>query len=677
MADRLKILYRIPELLERYRRGLAIASTLRVVWFLASTHLLVLGVLGWFSLRYPLTPGFLQVMSGSFLIYFGLPILFWIIYQNKNHSPLFIAEKLDHANSKAPDPFRTSLSLSNHGEDTLRKLDRLYGSILSTLQFPRPKFITKSNLVALGLSSVLLGAASIFSHHPVEFFRRVAMPWFVLKTLPLLKFDLDAPRVVLGEGDTAAVVGQVLNALPGQSVFAYVSIGASQSRIPLSIAEEGHFKFNFGPVTRNFSVRFAGENGHSPSFRFTVLPSPYLIGMQAILEPPSYSHLHKDTLPQGVSRFSILPGTRVTWTLKADRPLRSLQFLHSEEESDSKTKTSFISDSLGAGTQYLAVREILHPLNYRFLLEDENGIHSQPMLPNRIDLLSDRPPEVDLITPNSDTVFDRDAKLTLGFRVKDDFGISKLKLVYRILVDGKLQAQGQRDCGDWLKRTHAGLVDTVWNMAGLPLGAQSKVEFYLLAFDNDRVNGPKSGKSETRTLRMLSLHEVVAAARLRELSTESNLKQALEREKQLAKKLERDAQSTHDEGPPMLAEYEVNRIMVEDPQDHLRRTEAALGSLEQTVERQVSEHSQTSTKEMAKVKSGVKEFHEALKKSEPDMPKGNQGFLPMDQRQKNLENLLRSQKDQARRLDALREKMDKITKQSNPFDCCGATLTGR
>ena len=132
-----------------------------------------------------------------------------------------------------------------------------------------------------------------------------------------------------------------------------------------------------------------------------------------------------------------------------------------------------------------------------------------------MDLIPDLPPELDLVSPGNDTVLDRDARLPLAFRVKDDFGIASLKLVYRVLAGGKARHEGQRDGKDWLKQARAGLVETEWDLRFLNLRPDETVEFHLAAVDNDTVNGPKSGRSATRTLRMPTLEEVLAATRMK------------------------------------------------------------------------------------------------------------------------------------------------------------------
>jgi len=686
----------IPGLLSRQRRAKAIAATLRTGWILAAFHAGYLAVLGWLSLRYPLSPHCLTAMAWSFSLYAILPFCFWYYHGAAGNAAEKVARELDHANPSAPDPFRTSLSLENHGEETLRDLDRLYAIALPTMVLPRPAFLPRGHLLALILGGLALTASAILTRQPGEFFRRIASPWSVLEHLPILRFQWEDPRLVLAAGDTVRVHGTVLHALPGQTVFAYVQTSVGETRYPLSISAGGDFNFSSGPVEGDLDLHFAGDNGHSPSLHFRVLPPPFLSRLQAVLVPPGYTRLRPDTLPPGVARFPVLPGTRVTWILESDRPLRRLGFVFRDEDSlgggpghgasgrgnveDTLEPGRAGSGGLESGRAFTIGREVRRPLDYSFWLEDREGIRSQPSTPSRVDLIPDLPPEVDLVTPAEDAALDRDAKLPLAFRVKDDFGITSLRIAYRILSDGKVSSEGQRDCRDWLKLARAGLVETVWDLGGLHLRPENTVEFHFVAVDNDTVNGPKTGRSAVRILRMRSLQEVLAATRQREQSAETNIKSALQRERQLERKLERENQAPREEGPPMLAEYEINRIMVEDPQENLRRTEATLALLQQTVERQSKQNanrnedsknqvrSGPSNHELSQVQASAKELQETLRRNEPSMPHGNQGFLPLEERKKNLENLMKSQKEQSDRLAALKEKLDKTGKDKSGKD---------
>ncbi len=683
-------LQKIPSLLARHRRKSATAAALHVLWILMAVHLLALAVLGWFSLRFPLSPTCLILMSWTYAIYLLAPLAYWLRWTSGANAPEAVAQDLDRANPGAPDPFRTTLSLQNHGEETLAQLDRLYSGILPKLDLPRPRVFPSLQRAALAAGLLALAVSAALTGRPVEFLHRASLPWIALDRLPILRFDLGASPKVIGVGDSAKVSGRARNLLPGQAVFAYIRTAVGESRFPLAVDADQHFAFAFGPAETDFTLYFAGDNGRSPSLRFKVLPPPFLERIQAVLEPPGYTRLRPDTLPQGVVRFPVLPGTRVTWIVAADRGLKRLAWSFRSPDGapgsdpvpvagaaarDADSARAKVTDAvrpsedtLGPGTSFRVVREVRKPLDYSYWLQDDQGIRSRPSLPSRVDIIPDLAPEVDLVSPGGDTVLDRDARMPLAFRVKDDFGVSSLKLIYRVLANGKVAAEGQRDGRDWLKQARAGLVETEWDLHALNLRPDNVVEFHLAAVDNDTVNGPKTGRSATRTLRMPTVQEVLASSRQKEQSAVANLKSALQRENQLERKLEREKQSPREEGPPMLADYEINRIMVDDPREHQRRVEAAMAQMSQSLDRQSKEEagndksadkSSKAAKEMSQAQAAAKEMQEFLKKNEAVLPHGNQSMLPLDEREKNLEDLLKSQKEQAAKLAALREKLEK------------------
>lgn len=654
-------LERLPRLLAVQRRRRAFVSALRACLALLSVHLILLAVLAWFSLRNPLAAGWLTALGWSFLIYLAVPAAFVIALFSSRNRPEAVARDLDHANPAAPDPFRTAMSLPNHAAETLGQLDRLFAAHLPRLAFPLPSAFPAPLRLALAAAIILFAGCALASRRPAEFLARAALPWRTLQRLPSLRFAFDPATPTLAAGDTARVSGTVRNLMPGQTLFAYVKTVAGETRYPLIPGPDGRFAFSHGPVDSDFVLAVAGENGRSADLAFRVVAPPFLARIQAILHPPAYTRLRADTLPAGVTRFPVLPGTRVEWLAESDRALRRAVWSFNGADSGA---IAAANDTLGPGKTFRLAREIRKPTDYSFRLEDEEGIRSRPGLPFRIDLVPDLPPEVDLIAPAADTVLDRDGQLPLSFRAKDDFGIASFQLIWKVLADGKPRAEGKKDVREWLKGASAGAAQAVWDASGLHLAPGEVLEFHLAATDNDTVNGPKAGRSATRSVRMPTLQEVVSAARRQERSAESSLKSALQREKQLERKLEREKETPREEGPPMLAEYEMNRIMVEDPRDHLRRAASALGQLQQALGAQArasgGDGSQNEGKDMAQVQTAARELQEALQHNETSTPRGNQGMLPADERRKNLERLMAAQKEEAAKLGALRDRLEKM-----------------
>ena len=180
MPEAMDKLHALSKLLQQYRRRRAGTAALQTVWMLMAVHALLLAVLGWFSIHYPLSPKLLTTLAWSYVIYLALPVAYWFQWSRSSNRADQVARELDRANPLTPDPFRTSLSLGNHGKETIQQLDHLYGSVLPRLKLPRLALLPLRKFVLLAFAASCLVASAFLSHQPWEFMHRVWRPWSVL-----------------------------------------------------------------------------------------------------------------------------------------------------------------------------------------------------------------------------------------------------------------------------------------------------------------------------------------------------------------------------------------------------------------------------------------------------------------------------------------------------------------
>lgn len=669
---KIQTIQNLKPVLEQHRRLRALVQTLQVAWYAVALQFFFLAILVWFSLKSPLTPSYLYVGAWSYALFLILPFVFVYHYRNRKNSIEALALEFDRANPHALDFFRTSLSLTNHPSATVAILDRFYEKMISQIQIPKKRPWTLLNAVTIFCGASLFVVFTILSHQPKIFVLRSIMPLSVLKQLPLLHFELSVPRKVLGTGDSVMISGIVQNSVMGQKIFAYLEKGNQETRYPFELNQNGSFEFNSGSVDQDFKVYFGGENGTSPVLKFSVIAPPFLSLLQPILIPPAYTHLKNDTLPSGMLNFSVYPGTRVTWKLQTSRPLKYLvlntSILNGFDTIPAlrlishKSPVLFLSsksDTLkDPGIEVKITKEIRKSVETQFTLVDQAGISSRKEIPGRIELTPDLFPEVEIVSPLEDKVVNRDALISFTLRAKDDFKVESLKLVYQVFLNEKVVKQGTEDCKAWLRNQQAGIINADWDISSFKLVPENKLSVHFEVLDNDTVSGPKVGKSAIRNFRLASMQEVFAATRQSEQSAEAKIRSALQHEKQLEKKIASENTRTHEEGPQMLSEYDVNRIMVDEPQDHKRRLEATMAQIQQSFTPN-NTMSPSQTSELKSLQNQMKEFSAEIKKMDPTMPHGNQSFLPPEERKKNLDALMKNQKEEAEKWVALQEKLDK------------------
>ena len=146
------------------------------------------------------------------------------------------------------------------------------------------------------------------------------------------------------------------------------------------------------------------------------------------------------------------------------------------------------------------------PKEYAISLNDAGGAERFTSPRFRIEAAPDRPPVIRLVIPDKDLPIPEAMSLDISAEAIDDYGLTRLDLVWAI-KDG---AEGRVRLKDFAAGTTELHADYGWDLVPLKLTPGSDVSYYLEIFDNDRVTGPKSARSEVRRLRFPTMEEIYA-----------------------------------------------------------------------------------------------------------------------------------------------------------------------
>lgn len=522
-----------------------------------------------------------------------------------------VAEEFDRLNPDAPDVFRTALHPEAHTSAVRAALENLFARWEPRLRVPpAPRVFGADRGGRLRRGAALLAALVVLGTVPAPLlFPRLGGPGAVLAraVLPLRALDrIPAPRLApqampafVARGDTLRVLVNVRHVPRGRAVHARIRpretnrAGArSEVRhlLPRALPEDirshppdsrrspepgdssgAWYVLRFGPVTEDVTVRFTALNASSPAYEVTVVEPPRLRSLAAVVTPPAYTRLPRESIPAFSGGIAVWPGTRIAWEGEADRSLARWSATWEADSGDA---------AAGAGGEGSAVAfsRVVHAAGaLRLVLEDHagRGGATRQEGPWRVEVRADRPPEVELEAPQGDGELPRGLKVGVAFRVTDDFGISAVRL-HHVLRDaeGDAKAQGVRAVGSW-RDARDGRGRGVWDGAAqgvLPAPPQpgETLELWVEAADNDAVSGPKTTRSGTVRLRLPSADEVRAEVAERERNASTALAGALRREAQRQREEEHPDRGLSAEALPQTAEWEVRRILSDEPLRHLR-----------------------------------------------------------------------------------------------------------
>jgi len=177
-------------------------------------------------------------------------------------------------------------------------------------------------------------------------------------------------------------------------------------------------------VKEPFSYRWECGDGTSDWFEVRAEDRPAVAKARVRVIPPAYSKLPEeqhDGLPQ---RVRALRGSLLQVDFLPTKPLSRMEVILDKE------RTQTLAPGPGLWYRYEATLETSFILSSR--LTDEHGLNSLGQASCRIIVYEDRPPKVEIVSPNDDVTARPDEKIDVEFKAEDEFGIASAELVVTV-----------------------------------------------------------------------------------------------------------------------------------------------------------------------------------------------------------------------------------------------------
>lgn len=209
---------------------------------------------------------------------------------------------------------------------------------------------------------------------------------------------------------------------------------------------------------------------------------------------PSYTGLSPRTVEGSAGELSGIRGTEARFEARADRPV-ARAFV---EVGDASLPLEVEGERLLRGTIRLQ-----RSGSYAFRFEDARGkvLARGPELPIRV--VEDQGPTVQIGAPIPELVVTERDTVEIQYEATDDFGLSRLELVYKVgpTEERTIPLGSPEGAPKRAARTYS------WQLSTLDLRPGETVTYYVRARDNDAVSGPKWGQSRTQVLEVFSESE--------------------------------------------------------------------------------------------------------------------------------------------------------------------------
>ncbi len=359
---------------------------------------------------------------------------------------------------------------------------------------------------------------------------RLIHPGTVFPRGPVIAFRVEPGNAEVLRSAPVELVCWISGAWP-REVSLFIEERGSDRRLRLVATPDssGSYRHRLAKVERDFDYWFSAEAAESQHFRIVAVDPPVLRELQLELLFPAYTGLAPQSLEPNVGDVAALVGTRVLLRGEASKPISAAKAVFRNGD------TLWIRASGEKLRGEFVVRE---DTEYRIELRDQKGYPSPEGILYRVTAFRDAPPVVSIPVPGTDATLDESMSLPLVVMAEDDFGVQSLELRYRVLV--KTEWPGQVDTS-WKslplpvpRGRHDRLtVEYDWSLKELDLLPEDEVEYFAWVRDNDRITGPKEGRSPIYRVRCPSVYELYEEVRREQEGAFSDLTDVREQTREL------------------------------------------------------------------------------------------------------------------------------------------------
>ncbi len=226
-------------------------------------------------------------------------------------------------------------------------------------------------------------------------------------------------------GSSLVVVARFQGELPPEAELVVTENTSKETtRVAMSRSlDDPLFGGRVATVSNDLTYRVEFDGQHTDSFRISVFEYPALVQADARLKFPEYTSM-EEKLVEDTRRVSAVEGTQLTWVCHLNKPVKSARLEHADGES-----LPLSSDTVQANT-YSVTLTLSETARYRLHLEDEQGRVNKDPPELVVNVVPNRPPEIEVAWPSRDAQVSPLEEFDVEATAWDDFGTVRSGIIF-------------------------------------------------------------------------------------------------------------------------------------------------------------------------------------------------------------------------------------------------------
>ena len=188
------------------------------------------------------------------------------------------------------------------------------------------------------------------------------------------------------------------------------------------VNEEGDYRANFNGILESATLNISLNDYDSEEIELKVIKRPAISKIEINVVPPAYTGLKAYTQQSGNAQA--VKGAQVTIALKPNKDLKEVTLVN---KSEGEQPQFTFKDG-----KWMATFTPGGSITYSLNMLDTQGLASKDIPDFRISVKEDRAPTIRVVEPSSISELSPKSSMNLAAKVRDDFGISSVRVLYHI-----------------------------------------------------------------------------------------------------------------------------------------------------------------------------------------------------------------------------------------------------
>lgn len=285
----------------------------------------------------------------------------------------------------------------------------------------------------------------------------------------------------------------------------------------------GEFIYTFKRLQNPLEFNFQAGGFNSSNYEVKLLERPTLLSFQAYLSYPAYLGKTDEEL-NNIGNLVVPEGTQIKWIFKTNQSDNLSLVFNKKENIEARKESS---------SEFEYARVAKNSENYQIKLKNEYSENKEE-INYYLNVIPDNYPKITMKEFQDKEVYEM---VAVGGSISDDYGLSTLKLFYRIDREG---VQGNYKSIEIPINKEQTIQNFYYELylKQFQLKAGDKLFYYAQVWDNDGVNGAKSSRTGVSQFKIPNKKDMEDEIENSAAETEDQMNRVLQKSKELQQDLE-------------------------------------------------------------------------------------------------------------------------------------------